>query len=61
MMYDFTLFYEMCNEKFASFDDFAEACEKLTASVLLIGIIWTQRFTILISVWTIAQISAKNL
>jgi len=28
MMYDFTLFYEMCNEKFASFDDFAEACEK---------------------------------
>lgn len=27
-MYDFTLFFEDCNEKFESFDDFADACEK---------------------------------
>lgn len=33
MMYDFTLFYEKCNEKFASFDEFAEACEKADCEV----------------------------
>lgn len=29
MMYDFTLFYEDCKEKFSTFDDFADACENL--------------------------------
>lgn len=31
MMYDFVLFYDKCNEKFSSFDDFAEACEEFDA------------------------------
>lgn len=35
MMYDFTLFFEDCNEKFASFDDFAEACEKTDCEVAI--------------------------
>lgn len=26
-MYDFTLFYDDCRQKFASFDDMADACE----------------------------------
>ena len=29
MMYDFTLFFEHCSEKFETFDDFADACENL--------------------------------
>ena len=28
-MYDYTLFYDDCKEKFASFDEFAEACEEI--------------------------------
>ena len=28
-MFDYTLFYDDCKQKFASFDEFAEACEKL--------------------------------
>jgi hypothetical protein len=28
-MYDFTLFFEDCSEKFADFEEFAEKCEKL--------------------------------
>ena len=35
MMYDFTLFFEDCNEKFESFDDFAEACEKADCEVAI--------------------------